>query len=175
MLPEEKVLVVTSWMKVVPVARDTSRRFYARLFEMDPTTRSLFDGSNLEEQQRKLIQAITTVVQGLDRLECIAPTLADLGQRHKQYGVADRHYDSVGEALLWTLGHGLGSEWTPQVAAAWAAAYSMISELMRAGVRERETQAESLPSRGESAAGSLDAGEPLPSPDWWVPPESPRR
>ena len=36
----------------------------------------------------------------------------------------------VGEALLWTLERGLGEHWTPDIAAAWTAAYTVLSDLM---------------------------------------------
>ena len=72
------------------------------------------------------------VVQGLDHLEGLVPTLADLGRRHAQYGVMDGHYDTVGAALLWTLEQGLGSGWTPEVKAAWSDAYTLLTHLMRA-------------------------------------------
>jgi hemoglobin-like flavoprotein len=33
--------------------------------------------------------------------------------------------------LLWTLEQGLGSEWTPEVRAAWSDAYSLLADAMR--------------------------------------------
>src|SRR4029077_3790650 len=109
-----------------------TRLFYDRLFEIDPTTRSLFKTIDLADQRRKLIQALTMVVQGLDHLEALVPTIADLGRRHAQFGVTDAHYDAVGAALLWTLEQGLGSGWTPEVKVAWTDAYALLADVMRA-------------------------------------------
>src|SRR6185295_10082835 len=95
MSPEQKALVKETWAKVMPIADTAARRFYDRLFEIDETTRPLFKATNLAEQRRKLIQAITVVVQGLDHLEALVPALADLGRRHAQYGVTEGHYDAV--------------------------------------------------------------------------------
>jgi nitric oxide dioxygenase len=36
----------------------------------------------------------------------------------------------VGAALLWTLQQGLGDDYTPQVAAAWAALYDALASVM---------------------------------------------
>jgi hemoglobin-like flavoprotein len=36
----------------------------------------------------------------------------------------------VGEALLWTLGKSLGEGFTPEVRAAWTAAYTLLSGVM---------------------------------------------
>ena len=54
----------------------------------------------------------------------------NLGRRHAGYGVKDEHYASVGAALLWTLERGLGAAWTPELAAAWVAAYTTLSQFM---------------------------------------------
>jgi hemoglobin-like flavoprotein len=136
MSPEEKLLVKETWRKVAPMADTAARLFYDRLFEIDATTRPLFKSTNLPEQRRKLIQALTVVVKGLDHLEGLVPTLAELGRRHAQYGVTDGQYDSVGTALLWTLAQGLGSEWTPEVEAAWSGAYALLADVMRGAASE---------------------------------------
>lgn len=136
MSPEQKSLVKQTWQKVVPMADTAARLFYDRLFEIDATTRPLFKATNPAEQRRKLIQALTVVVEGFDHLEALVPTLADLGRRHAQYGVTDGHYDTVGAALLWTLEQGLGSGWTPEVKAAWSAAYAQLANVMRGAAGE---------------------------------------
>ena len=47
MSPEEKALVKETWQKVLPVADTAARLFYDRLFEIDATTRPLFQTTNL--------------------------------------------------------------------------------------------------------------------------------
>src|SRR6516225_6019978 len=66
MCPEQKALIKESWLKVAPMADAAARLFYDRLFEIDATTRPLFKTTDLVEQRRKLIQALTMVVQGLE-------------------------------------------------------------------------------------------------------------
>ena len=136
MSPEQKALVKETWRKVAPMADAAARLFYDRLFEIDPTTRPLFKTIDLADQRRKLIQALTMVVQGLDHLEALVPTIADLGRRHAQFGVTDAHYDTVGAALLWTLEQGLGSAWTPEVKVAWSCAYALLADVMRGAAGE---------------------------------------
>ena len=145
MSPEQKALVKESWRKVAPMADAAARLFYDRLFEIDSTTRPLFQ-IDLADQRRKLIQALTMVVQGLDHLETLVPTIADLGRRHAQFGVTDAHYDTVGAALLWTLEQGLGSAWTPEVKVAWSCAYALLADVMR-GAAGEPTLAHSTQSR----------------------------
>jgi hemoglobin-like flavoprotein len=136
MSPEQKALVKQTWQKVAPTAESAARLFYDRLFEIDATTRPLFNASNLAEQRRKLIQALTIVVHGLDHLEVLVPNLQSLGRRHAQYGVTDGHYDTVGAALLWTLEQGLGSDWSLEVKAAWSEAYVLLADVMREAAHE---------------------------------------
>ena len=114
MSPEQKALVKETWRKVAPMADTAARVFYDRLFEIDATTRLLFKTTNLAEQRRKLIQALTVVVQGLDHLEALVPALADLGRRHAQYGVTAGHYDTVGAACCgrWSKGSDRGGRRT---------------------------------------------------------------
>jgi hemoglobin-like flavoprotein len=95
MSSEQKAIVKETWRKVTPMSNVAARLFYDRLFEIDPATRPLFKTSDLPDQRRKLIQALTMVVQGLDHLEALVPTIADLGRRHAQFGVTDAHYDMV--------------------------------------------------------------------------------
>jgi len=139
MSPEQKALVQETWRKLVPMADAAARLFYDRLFAIDATTRPLFKGADLAEQRRKLIQALGMVVNGLDHVEALVPAVQHLGRRHAQYGVMDRHYDTVGEALLWTLEQGLGPIWTPEVKAAWQSAYSLLAAVMRNAARETIT------------------------------------
>jgi hemoglobin-like flavoprotein len=78
------------------------------------TLKPLFKG-DMAEQGRRLMKMIGTAVANLDKLETIVPAVEDLGRRHATYGVQPAHYDTVATALLWTLGQGLGSAFTPPV------------------------------------------------------------
>jgi hemoglobin-like flavoprotein len=144
MTPDQKQLVQESWREVAPIAETAAELFYGRLFEIDPTTPRLFEGVNLTEQRRKLVQALAGVVHGLDDLEALVPALADLGRRHARYGVVDGQYDTVGAALLWTLEQGLGPAWTPDVKLAWSVAYARLTDVMREGAGESP----SAPAKG---------------------------
>src|ERR1044071_2408565 len=56
------------------------------------------------------------VIAIVDRLEGLVPAVQALGRRHVAYGVTERHYETVGAALLWTLEKGLGwARWAVRV------------------------------------------------------------
>jgi hemoglobin-like flavoprotein len=130
MNPESARLVMDSWERVEPIREIAAALFYGRLFELDPSLRHLFRG-DLAEQGRKLVQALTVVVRGLDRLEQLLPAVEALGRRHGAYGVRDEHYETVAQALLWTLERGLGDAFTPATRDAWAQAYGMLAGVMK--------------------------------------------
>jgi hemoglobin-like flavoprotein len=135
MTPEQIEMVKASWRDVLPIRDQAAALFYTRLFELDPTLRQLFNG-NMEEQGRKLMQMLNTVVQKLDRLNELLPQVRELAQRHVEYGVKDSDYDTVGSALMWTLGSGLGDAFTPDLSEAWATAYMALSDEMRRDVKD---------------------------------------
>ena len=84
----------------------------------------------MTDQGRKLMATLAVVVNGLTDLESILPAASALAKKHVAYGVKAEHYGPVGIALLWTLERGLGAEWTSDLADAWTAAYTMLSEYM---------------------------------------------
>jgi hemoglobin-like flavoprotein len=116
--PEQKQLVRSTWALVAPIQEDAARLFYGRLFEIDPSTKPLFASTDMAKQGKKLMHTINVAVAGLEKLDAIQAAVAALGRRHVGYGVREEHYESVGAALLWTLGQGLGEKFTPEVEAA---------------------------------------------------------
>jgi|GEM_PF-753941 len=129
LMEADVALIQASWAKVEPIADTAAQLFYQRLFELDPELRRLFR-TDAATQRRKLIGMLTIVVQGLERLERLMPTVEELGLRHAGYGVQARHFDTVGRALLWTLAQGLGPAFTPEVEQAWGRVYRVLAKAM---------------------------------------------
>src|SRR5258708_345698 len=130
MTPKQIHIVQSSWLKVLPIKETTAQAFYDKLLEMDPSLKALFRGS-MRKQGQKLMHAIDATVHGLNRMERIIPAVQALGWRHASYGVKDDHYGAVGAALLWTLGKGLGDEFTPEVKDAWTTVYGVLAATMQ--------------------------------------------
>ncbi len=141
MTPQQVALVQQSFSQVAPIADKAAEIFYDRLFDVAPAVRPLFRG-DMAEQRRKLMATLAVVVRGLSDLPSILPAAGALARRHVAYGAKPEHYPVVGEALLWTLARGLGAQWTPEVASAWAAAYGALSSFMIAEAYGRPQAAE---------------------------------
>ena len=135
MTPEQKNLVQESFALVAPIADEAGALFYDRLFQLDPTLRSLFR-SDIQEQGKKLMQMLAVAVGSLDHLESIVPALHALGRRHVAYGVTRQHFDTVAAALLWTLNMALGPGFTPDVRQAWVAVYTLLVATMQEGMQQ---------------------------------------
>lgn len=135
MTPQQIELVKSSWAKVVPISEQAAELFYGKLFELDPSVKSMFKG-DMKEQGRKLMAILNTAVNSLDKLGEIVPAVQEMGRRHVGYGVKDEHYDTVGEALIWTLGQGLGEAFTDDVKSAWLETYTLVATTMKDAAAE---------------------------------------
>jgi hemoglobin-like flavoprotein len=130
MTPQQISLIQASWASVVPIQDTAAGLFYQRLFALDPAVRPMFKG-DMQEQGRKLMKMLGTVVNSLTRLDELVPVAQDMAKRHVGYGVQPAHYDTVGAALLWTLEQGLGSAFTDDTRDAWATAYGTLAGVMK--------------------------------------------
>lgn len=103
--------------------------FYSKLFAQHPSLRKMFP-SEMTMQYQKLMDMLTTIVSRLEKLDELTNDIADMARRHEGYGVKIAHYKIVGDALLWTLEHGLGRDWNQEVAEAWQTCYKILSDTM---------------------------------------------
>ena len=131
MTPRQIALIRETWQQVAPTADQAAALFYRRLFELDPSLRELFTNVDIAAQGKKLAKALDDLVANLDHVEYVVPALEVMGRRHVAYGVRDQHYETVGDALLWTLERDLGESWTPEAKAAWLEAYKLVVKAMR--------------------------------------------
>jgi len=131
MTPDQILLVRTSWPAIAERADALTNRFYEHLFVIDPSAARLFTGVDMAAQRKKLSQTLAVVVNALNDVDRLLPAVAALGKRHAHYGVEDRHFDSVGEALLEAISDALGDGFTAEVRAAWTVAYALLASVMR--------------------------------------------
>jgi hemoglobin-like flavoprotein len=130
MSPTQAQLIRESFERIEPKAGIAALMFYQRLFALDPSLRALFR-SDIEQQGEKLMQALRFAVATLDNPRELLPVLESLGRRHIYYGVQERHYATVGAALIDTLEFLLGPAFTPELKEAWSALYGYLADTMR--------------------------------------------
>jgi hemoglobin-like flavoprotein len=135
MTPKQIQLIEDSWDFVILNTENAGLIFYGKLFELDPSLRSLFK-EDITEQSQKLISLITFAVSKLDNLGEIINDVKALGQRHFKYNVKPEHYNAVGAALLVTLESALGNQWDEEMKQAWTAVYTVLSQVMIDATKE---------------------------------------
>lgn len=123
-------LVQNSFRKVEPIAEQAADIFYNKLFEYDPSLKSMFKG-DLKDQGRKLMATLKVAVNGASDLNKLVPVLHQLADRHVGYGVKPKDYTPVGNALLFTLKTGLGEEFNPELREAWVDTFRLIATTMK--------------------------------------------
>ena len=134
MIQHHAALVRSSWPALAERAGELAATFYHRLFEIDGSAAQLFADVDMSAQEAKLMRALTTVVAALDDPGDLLESLGGLAKRHAGYGVELRHFDSVGDALLWAIADTLGPRFTPELRAAWGAAYALIASVMKRAI-----------------------------------------
>lgn len=140
MTPEQIELVKSTWSSVETISDTAAGLFYGKLFELDPNLKSMFKG-DMTEQGKKLMQMLGVAVANLHQLDQVMVPVQELGKRHVDYEVADKDYDTVAAALLWTLEQGLGDAWNDDVKAAWTETYVTLATVMKQAAADKRSEA----------------------------------
>ena len=119
---------------------DVALYFYSYLFLKYPETRDMFPPAMMRQRDR-LVGALVRIVTNVDKVGELVPYLEDLGRDHRKFGALTAHYPAVGEALIATLRHFTGDDWTDDLQANWAAAYGVVAGAM-SGAAEKVAENE---------------------------------
>ena len=108
------------------------RRFYTRWFAIDAEVRDLFP-PDMDHQRAAFAQALTWLFGELIEQRAQEPVafLAQLGRDHRKYGVTQRHYDSMQDALITTLRSHLIDRWDDRLADTAHHAVTLFVGVMR--------------------------------------------
>ena len=136
----DAVALKRTWAQVAAHGDAVPGYFYAHLFLAHPETRDLFPVA-MAAQRDRLVKALGHMVSNVDRVGDVVAYIEDLGRDHRKFGTIAGHYPAVGASLLATLKHFLGAAWTPELAADWAEAYNLVSEVMVGAAEKAETSA----------------------------------
>jgi hemoglobin-like flavoprotein len=128
---KQKRLIRESFLKIEPALNLVGTLFYLKLFRLDPTLRTRFEGP-AEMQGRKFAAAMKLTAISLNHEDGLAPTLKLLGVRHRQLGIKARHYRTMARALIWTLEQSLAMSFTRETKHAWTALLGQLTRIMAA-------------------------------------------
>jgi nitric oxide dioxygenase len=106
-----------------------SSMFYENLFALEPELRALFR-PDLQSQGMRFMSTLATIADLLDAPAELGSEIAHLAAAHADVGVRAAHFAPMGVAVLVTLAETLGEEYTPELQAAWHAAYDHFAALM---------------------------------------------
>lgn len=144
MTPEDRRLLLESWLRLEPHADRLATVFFDRLFELAPESRRLFVGATLESQFLRFAYMLVELVALHDEPHKMLLATAELGQRLSRYGITDAHYLAVSQAISAMLTRAPEACATPESRAAWHEAYDLLTAIMRRAAARR-TPPERLP------------------------------
>ncbi len=113
-------------------SEELAREFYQRLFQRHPEVQKLFAGSEMAEQQQKLVAMLKTVVTNVRHPAALRKIARVLGERHRHYGAQAAHYPVVIDLLLEVMRDLAATRWTEAYEQAWRGALLAIAEVMLA-------------------------------------------
>ncbi|MBC8165192.1 MAG: hemin receptor [Bryobacteraceae bacterium] len=134
--PRQQQLVSDSFALIREEAIPVTLLFYGRLFDLDPSTRRMFQ-PDLQTQSKKLVDMLEVIVSSLSQFDRIRPRLGQLGASHAELGVQPAHYETLTSAWLWALSMGLERQFTPETKAAWKVVLEAVSEVMIRGAVQK--------------------------------------
>src|SRR5262249_28262219 len=127
---EQKDLIRASFSKLAPEGDRVASRFYARLFEIEPSLRPMFLGG-LRFQKVKFIDMLASALESMEHLDNVVAVVWQLGKRHAGYGVKDAHYDIVRAALLHALSEEIGTSNSDATIEAWGELFDLMASAMK--------------------------------------------
>lgn len=116
----EQIRLVQQCFESLRDSEDTAAFFYECLFHLNPELDDLLSGKVREHEQR-FMYLLGVAVKGLSTSKVFSPGSGV--EPAPAYRLEDHDYNKVRDALLWAIGRSLGPAFTPEVRAAWVAAY----------------------------------------------------
>jgi nitric oxide dioxygenase len=142
MLTPDQIATIKATAPVVAQhAERITTVFYPLMFERYPEVRQVFNQSHQSggSQPRALANAVIAYAANIDNLGTLGALVERIVQKHVSLNISPPQYRIVGECLMEAIGRVLGDAITPDIAAAWGAAYWQLAELLMAA-EEKEYQ-----------------------------------
>ncbi len=132
MLSEKTIRIVKEITPLVAANSETiTRRFYERMFEVNPEVKAFFNQAHQHTggQQRALAGAICAYFTHIDNPSVLLPAVELIAQKHVSLGIKAEHYPIVGSNLLAAIKDVMGDGATDEIVEAVAEAYGFLADL----------------------------------------------
>ncbi len=130
--PAQEALILAT----VPILREggeaLTRHFYSLMFRNHPEVRSYFNASHQKDgrQPRALANAVLAYAENIRNPSVLGPAIRMIVHKHASLDIRPEHYPIVGSSLLEAMAEVLGDAFTPELRAAWEAAYWQLANLL---------------------------------------------
>jgi nitric oxide dioxygenase len=135
MTSQDIATIQNSYRQLIHVSDHAGAIFLARLFELEPSFRAVFQG-DMHTQCPQMAQALRYFVTCLDQLPQTLAALREAGLARSHQQIPEHYYQHFCDALVWTLAKCLGRNFTTEVRDTWVRAYWILAESMRSGNRD---------------------------------------
>lgn len=135
-------LIRQSFALIAKIPDKVAAHFYALIFTEYPEIRDMFPPM-MDHQRDRLFEALVLVVGRCDEPETLVDYLRQLGRDHRKFGAKPEHYDVVWRCLITAMKRFADASWTPEMDAAWRAAFQIVAGTM---IDAAEEAAQSSPA-----------------------------
>ena len=118
-----------SYAPLAARAAELADRFFENLFIRQAAVRPFF-AADVSEQKRQLPSTLQTLLDSAQKLESIAPALAELGKKYAAAGAQPVHYSAVSRTLIDTMREMSGLTWEARYTRAWTGIFAAVSKAM---------------------------------------------
>jgi len=123
-------LLEETFAALAPQGEALVHRFYKELFIRFPNVKPMFANVSVDDQEKKLLGALSMVVNSLRKPKVLVAALTSLGTKHHGYGAKPEHYTAVASTLLDVMAKFAGDLWTKEVKEAWTEALNTVASTM---------------------------------------------
>ena len=132
---QEFEAIRSNWEPIRGNSRFAARLFYTRLLLIDPSLAPLFR-RGADEQAQRLLRATGIAVYGIGQPRILQPLLRMLGRHPAVRRMTPGQFESIGQAMLWTLRIVLDEAFDEAARRAWKNLYRTVSGTLRDARRE---------------------------------------
>lgn len=132
MLSEKTIRIVKEITPTVAAnAEEITRRFYERMFKVNPEVKGFFNQSHQHtgKQQSALAGAICAYFTHIDNPAVLMPAVELIAQKHCSLGIRAEHYPIVGNNLLEAIKDVMGEGATEEIIDAVGEAYGFLADI----------------------------------------------